>query len=121
MSAVVGLDLSLLTTTGYALLLLAGAYGLGRWGQRARASFLPPESDTDTLAPDSRRRAPWPHAETARFYCAMALLLVVLAAGWPAAVLGRRHQPLDLLVIALVLLVAARMALWLVYVLRSDR
>lgn len=102
-----GLDLVLLTTAGYALVLLASAYGLGRWGERARARC----GDAPGI--------PWPHCDTARFYWSMALLLVVLAVVVTAGVLGRRREPLDVAVIVVVVALAGRAALWLVAALRA--
>ncbi|HLI26932.1 MAG TPA: hypothetical protein VKZ60_07675 [Chloroflexota bacterium] len=119
MPVVPGLDWALLATAGYALVLLAGAYGLGRWGERCRTRFWEASAQQEARRPDARCPVPWPHCEAAQFYWGMALLLAVSAVAVTAVVLIRRREPLDLLVTGLVLLLAGRTALWLVCALRA--
>lgn len=104
-----GLDLAVLTTVGYALVLLAGAYGLGRCGERSQARF------------GDARSVPWPHRDAARFYWSLALLLVVLAVVVTIGVLGRRREPIDVAAMVVVAALAGRAARWLVTALRAAK
>ncbi|HZR97439.1 MAG TPA: hypothetical protein VFE37_01960 [Chloroflexota bacterium] len=100
-----------LLAAGYALLLLAGAVGLGLWSRAAHArhrAAAPREAERE--APPL---APWPHAEIAHFHHGLALMLVLLAGCIAVVGLARHHAGADWLVLGPVLLLAAGAAYWL--------
>jgi hypothetical protein len=100
-----------LLAAGYALLLLAGAVGLGLWSRAAHARHRPDASrETDN---EGAPLAPWPHAEIAHFHHGLALMLVLLAGCIAVAGLARHHTGADLLVLGPVLLLVAAAGQWL--------
>lgn len=101
-----------LLAAGYALLLLAGAIGLGLWSRAAHARHQPGarSASQDAGAPPL---PPWPRAEIAHFHHGIALMLVLLAGCIALVGLARHHTGADLLVLGPVLLLAGVVGRWL--------
>lgn len=77
-------------------------------------------TDSDTGREVVRPLDPWPHSEAGRFHRGLSVLLVALAILVVAVGLVRHHQPLEALVLLVVLAVAAVVGRWLLGDLRAH-
>jgi hypothetical protein len=103
-----------LLASGYALLLLAMAVGLGQWASHAKVH----RGQRVDLASATRREgeqplAAWPHTEIAHFHHGLALLLVLVAGAVTVIGLARHHEGTELLLLGLALGLTALVAAWL--------
>ena len=112
MSAIGPVAPATLLAAGYAVMLLAGALGLGLWSRAAHARHRL-DAPREAADPGAPPLAPWPHAEIAHFHHGIALMLVLLAGCVAVVGLALHHTGADLLVLGPVLLLVAAAGHWL--------
>ena len=103
-----------LLESGYALLLLVMAVGLGQWARYAKGHCGHHVDRTrETRRERERLLTPWPHAEIAHFHHGLALLLVLVAGAFTVIGLVRHHEGPELLLLGLALVLTALVGQWL--------
>jgi len=103
-----------LLASGYALLLLAMAVGLGQWASHANVDRgRRVDLTSATRREGERPLAAWPHMEIAHFHHGLALLLVLVAGAVTVIGLVRHHEGMELLLLGLALGLTTLVAAWL--------
>jgi hypothetical protein len=103
-----------LLESGYALLLLVMAVGLGHWaGYTTIHRSHQVDLTRDLRRQGERPSAPWPHTEIAHFHHGVALLLVLVAGTLAVIGLIRHHEGLELLLLGVALVLTVLVGQWL--------